>query len=163
MDLALPPVAVLQVAVDTLHARGDSSAVVRVVEAWLARGEPTLRARLRQGIAFHRVRLLDRAMARALEVLKAEPRNTEALRLLAEVYLDRGWPSHARKPLATLRELGAEVDALWLRAATRRWRLAVASLVGGRFHRSLASYHVRLRLLWPPLWRWRAWSDARRA
>jgi tetratricopeptide (TPR) repeat protein len=116
VDPALPPVAVLQEAVDTLHARGDSSAVVRVVEAWGARGEPSLRARLRQGIAFHRVRLLDRAMARALEVLKAEPRNTEALRLLAEVYLDRGWPSHARKPLATLRELGVEVDAFWLRA-----------------------------------------------
>ena len=55
----------------------------------------------------------------------------------------------------------AASDALRMRAATRRWRLAVASLVGGRFHRGLASYHVRLRLLWPPLWRWRAWSDAR--
>ncbi len=116
MEPALPPVPVLQEAVDTLHARGDASAVVRVVEAWAARGEPSLRARLRQGVAFHRLRLLDRAMARALEVLKAEPRNVEALRLLAEVYLDRGWPSHARKPLATLRELGAEVDTLWVRA-----------------------------------------------
>ncbi|MEN9786822.1 MAG: hypothetical protein RLZZ299_2086 [Pseudomonadota bacterium] len=113
---ALPDPAVLREIVEVLHARGDSVSVVRVVEAWAADGEPDLRARLRQALALHRLRLVDRAMTRTLEVLRAEPRNPDALRLLADVYLDRGWPTHARRPLGLLREMGVEVDHAWLRA-----------------------------------------------
>lgn len=102
--------------------RRDHAGVVRLVEAWVAQGTPTHRARLAQGRAFHALRLMDRAMARAREVLEVDAASAEALRLLAEVYLDRGWPVKARKPLETLRDLPhppldrADVDALWARA-----------------------------------------------
>ncbi len=104
-------------AVVTLASRGDSVGVVRVVEAWLAQGTPTPRARLAQARAFFHLRLMDRALHRVREVLDAEPDQPDALLLLAQVYLERGWPVKARKPLQTLRDAGrTDLDAFWLRA-----------------------------------------------
>ncbi|MFZ5482064.1 MAG: hypothetical protein ACOZNI_35210 [Myxococcota bacterium] len=102
--------------VHALEARGDRMDLVRLVEAWSAEGSPTPRARLAEGRAFLNLRLMDRAMARAREVLDVEADDPAALLLLAEVFLERGWPVKARKPLATLRDAGGEVDALWARA-----------------------------------------------
>lgn len=91
-------------------------ALIRLVEAWSAAGSLSPRARVLQGRAFHALRLMDRAMARAREVLDAHPDDLAATRLLAEVYLDRGWPVKARKPLLTLRDAGVDVATLWERA-----------------------------------------------
>lgn len=104
-----------QLAVGLLD-RAEHVAAIRLVEAWAASGAPTPRARIAQGRAFLALRLMDRAMARAREVLDGDPQSPEALRLLAEVYLERGWPLKARKPLATLRDAGQDVDDLWARA-----------------------------------------------
>lgn len=103
--------------VSVLSARGDSVAVVKLVEAWLANGSPTARARVHEGRAFLRLRLMDRALVRAREATDAMPDDADALRLLAEIYLERGWPSRARKPLDALKSLGApDLDDLIARA-----------------------------------------------
>jgi len=112
----LPAPDVLEEALASLQARGDHPSTVRVVEAWLAQGAPTPRARLLQARAFFALCQPDRAMVRAQEVLDADPRDHGALRLLAEVYLARGWPTKARKPLTALRELGEDVSEAWERA-----------------------------------------------
>jgi tetratricopeptide (TPR) repeat protein len=114
----LPPARerALDDAAAALSAHGDSVSLVQLVEAWSAIGTPTARARLAQGRAFQSLRLLDRAMARAQEALDEAPDAPDALRLLAEVYLDRGWPVKARKPLATLQRQGADVARAWDRA-----------------------------------------------
>lgn len=93
--------------VAALVARGDNVAAVRLVEAWTAGGTPTPRARMLEGRAFFNLRLMDRALVRAREAADALPNDPDALRLLAEVYLDRGWPTRARKPLDALQALGA--------------------------------------------------------
>lgn len=113
----------LEDAVAQLSASADWPGVIRLVEAWAGEGAPTARARLYQGRAFLRLRLMDRALMRAREANDALGDDADALRLLAEVYVERGWPLRARKPLTTLRALPtsatisvAEIDALWERA-----------------------------------------------
>jgi tetratricopeptide (TPR) repeat protein len=114
----LPPRdADLDEAAATLAGRGDHIAVIRLVEAWAGQGSPTLAARLTEARSFFALRLMDRALARAREVLDIEPDLQEALLLQAQVYLERGWPVKARRPLQLLREAGREdLDALWARA-----------------------------------------------
>jgi len=106
--------------VATLAGRGDFVGVVRVVETWATQGTPTRRAQLSEARAFLHLRLMDRALNRAREVLEAEPDNTDALLLQAEIYLERGWPLKARKPLQQLRELHPagrdDVERFWARA-----------------------------------------------
>ena len=91
----LPAPDVLEDALAHLHARGDHRAVVRVVEAWLAQGTPTARARFQQARAWFALCQPDRAMVRAQEAIDADPRDHGALRLLAEVYLARGRPGRS--------------------------------------------------------------------
>lgn len=90
--------------------------LVRLFEAWNAQGSPTTAMRLLAARAFYRLRLMDRALARLREVIEAEPGNLEAVRLQAEVYIDRGWPQRARPNLAALREAGEDVADLEARA-----------------------------------------------
>ncbi|MFN7146156.1 MAG: tetratricopeptide repeat protein, partial [Myxococcota bacterium] len=59
---------------------------------------------------------MDRALSRTREVLEADPDHVEALRLQAVVYLERGWPLKARKPLQQLKDAGEDVGDLWARA-----------------------------------------------
>lgn len=112
----------LDESVATLATRGDYIGVVRIVEAWAAQGTPTPRARLSEARAFFHLRLMDRALNRTREVLEADLDQTDALMLQAEIYLERGWPLKARKPLQQLRDqlLGGpgrdDIEALWARA-----------------------------------------------
>ncbi len=107
----------LDEAVSTLATRGDNVGIVRIVEAWSAQGTPSARARLAEARAFLHLRLMDRALNRTREVLDGDPEHVEALLLQAQVYLERGWPLKARKPLQQLRDAGREdTDALWARA-----------------------------------------------
>lgn len=107
-------------AVATLAGRGDSVGVVRVVETWVTQGTPTRRAQLTEARAFLHLRQMDRALNRAREVLEAEPDSTDALLLQAEIYLERGWPLKARKPLQQLRDLHPagrdDIERFWARA-----------------------------------------------
>ena len=108
-----------------LSARSDHRNVIRVVETWVVGGNPTRRSRFAEARALFALRLMDRAMARAREVTESNPEDVEAQRLLAEIYLERGWPSHARKILTALREhrAGPEVEELWKRAQAEPVRL----------------------------------------
>ena len=91
--------------------------MIRIVEAWSQVGNPTPTACLASGRAFYDLRQMDRATTRVREILDDDPKDPEALRLLAEIYLDRGWPQRARAPLVTLQELGEEGwEDLWRRA-----------------------------------------------
>jgi tetratricopeptide (TPR) repeat protein len=104
-------------AVLALVAQGNSQAVLRLVAAWSEQSEPTLAARVAEGRALLELRLVDRALARAREAIEVSPSDKAALRLLAEAYLDRGWPLRARPVLDNLRAAGEDVAALTARLA----------------------------------------------
>jgi tetratricopeptide (TPR) repeat protein len=70
-----------------------------------------------EGRAFLGLCQVDRALMRAREAHEAAPDDKDALRLLAEVYLARGWPVRARKPLDALKVLGDLAPELWARVA----------------------------------------------
>lgn len=104
-------------AVLALGARGDAAGVLRLCAAWAALGTPTVAAKVGEGRALLQLRLVDKALARAREAVETAPSDKAALRLLAEVYVERGWPSRARPVLSGLRTAGEDVDELWARAA----------------------------------------------
>ncbi|MBM4392137.1 MAG: hypothetical protein FJ090_13530 [Deltaproteobacteria bacterium] len=95
-----------------LSAKGDHAGVLRLVSAWAGVGAPTVNARVCEGRAFHHFRLLDRAMSRARDAVENAPGDRAAQRLLAEVYIDRGWPLRARPVLDGLRSAGENVEVL---------------------------------------------------
>lgn len=114
---AMPSDRQLDDAIRLLAERGDHIGVIRIVETWAEAGSPTHTARLAAGNAFYALRQMDRATTRAREILDDDPHDTEALVLLARIYLERGWPQRARAPLTTLREIGEDdVAELWARA-----------------------------------------------
>ncbi len=98
-----------------LSAKGDHAGVLRLVSAWAAVGAPTVNAKVGEGRAFHHFRLLDRALSRARDAVENAPGDRAAQRLLAEVYIDRGWPLRARPVLEALRTAGESVDTLLAR------------------------------------------------
>lgn len=104
-------------AVAALQGRGDPAAVLRLVTAWAAVGTPTIAARVAEGRALLELRLVDRALARAREAIELAPSDRAALLLLAEAYLDRGWPLRARPVLDNLRAAGEDVTRLTARLA----------------------------------------------
>lgn len=91
--------------------------MLRVVHAWQLVGAPTTAARVCEGRAFHHFRLLDRALARARDAVERAPGDRVAQRLLAEVYIDRGWPLRARPIVEGLKSAGEGVDGLLARMA----------------------------------------------
>lgn len=103
---SMPPDRRIDEAVAALSARGESVAVVRLVEWWSAGGTPTVRGRFCAARAFFDLRMLDRSILRVREVLDAaepgSPQHTDALALLVEVCLERGWKERARAPLTQL-------------------------------------------------------------
>lgn len=104
-------------AVLALGARGDVAGVLRLCAAWSTIGTLTVAAKVGEGRALLQLRLVDKALARAREAVETAPSDKGALRLLAEVYIERGWPSRARPVLSGLRTAGEDVDELWARAA----------------------------------------------
>lgn len=105
-----------------LSARDDHAAVIRLCESWAQVGRPTTAARVAQGRAFLALCLVDRAVARAREVVEGAPSDRAALRLLAEAYIERGWPMRARPVLESLRASGESVDALMARTSEEPMR-----------------------------------------
>lgn len=82
-----------------LEARGDLRNVVRFVEKWAEVGDPTPKARLAQARAFLGLKMMDRAWIRLNELSEAGNGGVEALVLTGRLFVERGWPSRARRPL----------------------------------------------------------------
>lgn len=100
-----------------LLSQGDHAAVIRLVETWSGACAPSQRARVMEGRAFLGLCQVDRALMRAREAHETAGEDPAALRLLAEVYLARGWPVRARKPLDALKALGDPAPELWARVS----------------------------------------------
>jgi predicted Zn-dependent protease len=103
--------------VQALAARDDRKGVLQLVHAWRLAGRPTLASRVLEGRALLELRLVDRAIARARECVEEAPAEKAAMRLLAESYIERGWPLRARPVLESLRAAGEAVDSLVARTA----------------------------------------------
>ncbi len=82
-----------------LERQGRVQDVVRLVEAWAAQGEPTLPARVSHARALVQLCLVDRAWAKLRELYDADLGGVDVVVLLTNLFIDRGWPQQARKPL----------------------------------------------------------------
>ena len=95
--------------------RGDDVAVIAVVERWIETGAAPASARIAEARALLRLCLADRAWVRLREVTENEPDHIEALVLLGEMFVARGWPQRAQRLVERLDQLGqrgAAVDQL---------------------------------------------------
>lgn len=88
------------------EARNDAVAVIRVVERWLELGAPPVSARLAEARALLSLRLGDRAWVRLREVTEQDADHVDALLLLGEMFVARGWPPRALRVLERLDQLG---------------------------------------------------------
>jgi hypothetical protein len=95
-----------------LEARGEVRSLIGFVEAWNAVGEPTKRARVAQARAFVDLCMLDRAWIRLKEITESDPENLDALKLTAQMFIRRGWPNRARKPLERALAIAPDDPAL---------------------------------------------------
>jgi hypothetical protein len=116
----LPTSAQLEAVVLHLEAAHDHRALIRLVERWSAVRAPTTKAQLAQARAFIDLRLMDRAWVRLQELQYDENERIEVLRLTARMFLLRGWPTRAQKPIESallerpgdpsLKQLAKEVE-----------------------------------------------------
>ncbi len=78
--------------------------LVCLVERWASVEPPSKTGRLYQVRAFLALRLMDRAWLQLKKLLEQDPDDMEALSMATEMFLDRGWPSRARKLLKEAQE-----------------------------------------------------------
>ncbi len=97
-----------------LDRAGDGVAVVRLMERWTEQGRPPREARLAHVRALMALCLMDRAWVRLRELTSDDPQDAEALRLTAEMFVQRGWPARAQRVVERLQELCP--GAPWLTA-----------------------------------------------
>lgn len=98
---------------------GDVRNLIRLVDTWAEVTQPTADARLAQAAALLDLCQTDRAWIRLQELTDAGEGGTSALILTARMFIQRGWPKHARRPLelAMAEDPDAEgVQELWRRA-----------------------------------------------
>ena len=110
-----PPVYRFSQVLRRLSESGHSRGLVRLVERWAEHGDLNQAARLAQARAFIDLRLMDRAWVRLREAVEAEPESSEVQLLMAEMFIERGWPGRARKNL--LRVASTDLDEMeqqWL-------------------------------------------------
>lgn len=67
------------------------------MEKWAEAGEPTVQARLAEAKAFLELRMVDKAVVRVRDLAEASPPNIDALLVIGESHLLRGWNREARK------------------------------------------------------------------
>ena len=96
----------LRGALSVLSDRGDAVAVIRLVERWLELGAPPLEARVAEARALLDLKLADRAWVRLREVTEQQADHVEALLLMGEMFVLRGWPQRARRLVERLDQLG---------------------------------------------------------
>jgi hypothetical protein len=82
-----------------LASKGDQRNLIAFVERWAEIGEPTAPARLAEARAFVDLCMMDRAWIRLKELTEAQEGGLDALILTARMFIERGWPNRARKPL----------------------------------------------------------------
>jgi Flp pilus assembly protein TadD len=75
-------------------------ALIYLVERWSSVETPTRVGRLFQVRAFLSLRLMDRAWLHLRKLMEEDPSDLAAVALATEMFLDRGWPSRARKVVA---------------------------------------------------------------
>ncbi len=73
--------------------------LICLVERWRTVEKPTKTGRLYQIRAFLALRLMDRAWLHLKKMLAEDKDDTETLAMATEMFLDRGWPSRAKKLL----------------------------------------------------------------
>lgn len=111
----LPTSAQLEAVALYLESQQDLRALIRLVERWSAVRPPTAKAQLAQARAFIDLRLMDRAWVRLQELQYDGDERIEVLRLTAQMFLMRGWPTRALKPLkAALMERPGDPELLRL-------------------------------------------------
>ena len=101
-----------------LAASGARAQLVQLVERWVQVGAPPRMVLLAEVRALLGLCLMDRAWVRLRELTDHDPDDVEALSLTGEMFLQRGWPQRARKPLSHAIELSPARDDL--RAMLRR-------------------------------------------
>lgn len=79
---------------------GDHQLVIQLVEHWHTIGQPTPIARLAAIRALIKLCQMDRSWARLRELLEEYPNWVAVQITAAELFLQRGWPKQARKPLS---------------------------------------------------------------
>ncbi len=92
--------------------------VIRLGELWAEQGEPTVPARLAHARALLSLCLVDRAWAKLRELHEKGEGGLETTLLIVRMFLDRGWPHQARKPLEaalTAHPEHPELNQLWSR------------------------------------------------
>lgn len=80
-----------------LASKGDHRSLVSVVEKWAEGGEPTVAARLAGARALLELRMVDKAVSRIRDLAEKVPPHPDALLVVAESHLLRGWNREARK------------------------------------------------------------------
>ena len=85
---------------DSRNLRG----LICLVERWAAVEPPSKTGRLFQIRAFLAMRLMDRAWLQLKKLLEKDPDDLETLSMATEMFLDRGWPSRARKLIEQARD-----------------------------------------------------------
>lgn len=110
-------------AIARLDEAGEAVSVVRLAERWAESRVLPVAVRVVEARAFLALLQVDRAWVRLKEALAEDPQCVDALALLVEVFVRRGWPTRAHEPLAELGRLAPEHPAL------ERLRGAVAAPV----------------------------------
>ncbi len=101
-----------------LERQGRPRDVIRLGELWAEQGEPTIPARLAHARALLSLCLVDRAWAKLRELHEKGEGGLETTLLMVRMFLDRGWPHQARKPLEaalTAHPEHPELNQLWSR------------------------------------------------
>ncbi len=83
-----------------LAASGARAQLVQLVERWVQVGAPPRMVLLAEVRALLGLCLMDRAWVRLRELTDHDPDDVEALALTGDMFLKRGWPQRARKPLS---------------------------------------------------------------
>jgi hypothetical protein len=101
-----------------LAAKGDHRSLISLVTRWAQTGEPTQVARLAEARSFLELRMVDKAIGRVRDLVDADPPEVEALLIVGEAQLIRGWTREGRK--SAERGLGIRPDHAGLRALLER-------------------------------------------
>ena len=98
----------IELAVRHLTHIQDYQLVIQLVDHWHTIGQPTPIAHLAAIRALMQLCQMDRAWARLREILEEHPKWLDAQLTAAELFLQRGWPKQARKPLEQALQLQPE-------------------------------------------------------
>ncbi|MEC9390486.1 MAG: hypothetical protein VX944_10470 [Myxococcota bacterium] len=94
--------------------KGNSRGTIQLVERWLEHGHVSQTARLAQARALMDLRLMDRAWVRLREAAQADPTSVVVQLMMADMFIERGWPTKALPILE-------RIDLMELDEDERQW------------------------------------------